>query len=316
MNPIIDAIHDLHQERRKAQRERLYLGASEIGHPCERALWYGFRKVLDPEFSGRILRLFETGHREEERMVAELKAIGCEVLDRDPVTRRQWAIQAYGGHFRGHADGKIRRVPGEDPERWFLLEIKTSNAKRFREVVKHGVAAKRPKHWAQMQVYMGFMGLECALYEVHNKDSDALHAEIVLFDEEAFRELGAKAERIIFSDAPPERIRNDPNYYICRFCDYAPVCHDADAPAVHCRTCTHSTPVDGGWACERFERPALDVCGDHLYIAPLLEQRHGSVVDTDGVTFITFADGTRHGAGGLSSEELADKENTSWPKIA
>lgn len=329
MNAIIDAIHDLHRDRRKRQKPRRYLGASEIGHQCERALWYSFRRALDVIFEPRILRLFETGDREEERMVAELKAIGCEVLDRNPRTRRQWAIEAFGGHFRGHMDGLIRRVPGEDPERWFLLELKTSNAKRFREVVKHGCAAKRPRHYAQMQVYIGFAranwesyGLpgeppESALYVVHNKDSDALHTEIVLFDEWEFAQIGAKATRILEAAEPPERVRDSPEYYLCRFCDFAPICHDANAPEIDCRTCTHSTPDTeaGGWRCDRFARPALEVCGDHLFIAPLLEERHGAVVDTDGVTFITFADGTRHGDGGLSSEEMAAKENTSWPRI-
>ena len=41
------------------------LGASIIGRPCARQLWYSFRNLFDRTFSGRILRLFETGHLEE-----------------------------------------------------------------------------------------------------------------------------------------------------------------------------------------------------------------------------------------------------------
>ena len=49
----------------KRQAHRPHMGASIIGHQCERSVSLTWRWVLTPEFTGRILRLFSTGQREE-----------------------------------------------------------------------------------------------------------------------------------------------------------------------------------------------------------------------------------------------------------
>ena len=56
-------------ERDASEGFRTHLGASLIGTACERALWYDFRWTTKAKFPGRVLRLFETGNREEERLV-------------------------------------------------------------------------------------------------------------------------------------------------------------------------------------------------------------------------------------------------------
>lgn len=60
---------------------RDHLGGSMIGRACEREIWYGFRHATRPNFSGRILRLFNRGHREEERFVAYLRDVGATVYE-------------------------------------------------------------------------------------------------------------------------------------------------------------------------------------------------------------------------------------------
>ena len=44
---------------------RAHLGASLLGHPCDRYLWLMFRWAVIEKFDGRILRLFQRGQREE-----------------------------------------------------------------------------------------------------------------------------------------------------------------------------------------------------------------------------------------------------------
>lgn len=66
---------------------RRYLGASQIGGACNRAAWYSFHWAghsapQDP----RMLRLFDRGHREEQRMIGYLRMIGVEVQEHDPST--------------------------------------------------------------------------------------------------------------------------------------------------------------------------------------------------------------------------------------
>ncbi len=308
---VVEAIYRLHESR--TRRHRGYLGASELGRPCARALWYGFRSAEVVDFEGRLLRLFETGHREEARTVAELREAGYELHDRNPKTRRQFAISAFGGHFRGHLDGLIRGLPTA-PTQWCLLELKTSNKKRFDAMARRGVAAEKPEHYAQMQIYMGFAAQHWgewgvagepprrALYLVVCKDDERMHAEVMPFDEEAFVELGQKAGDIITASEPPPRPWYDPEKWPCMWCDHVDVCHRGRVPVESCKNCIHITPriTDGTWVCERhgYEMPAdaarTNICPDHLFISPLLE-RFGEVVDYDQagkhIDWIEYADG-------------------------
>jgi len=58
---------------------RTHLGASLIGDECERKLWYVFRWVKAEQFSGRLLRLFNRGHKEEPRLIEWIEGIGVKV---------------------------------------------------------------------------------------------------------------------------------------------------------------------------------------------------------------------------------------------
>jgi Uncharacterised protein family UPF0547 len=134
---------------------RDHLGASLIGKHCERALWFDFRWVTPVQFSGRILRLFESGQLEEARLVRNLRATGATVLDRDPETGRQWRVEAHGGHFGGSLDAVAIGLK-EAPKTWHVVEFKTHSTKSFFDLTTKGVAQSKPQHWAQMQIYTGF----------------------------------------------------------------------------------------------------------------------------------------------------------------
>ena len=58
-----------------------------------------------------------------------------------------------------------------------MLEIKTHNAKSCGTLKRQGVQKSKPRHWAQMQTYMGMAQLKRALYFAVNKDTDE-HATI------------------------------------------------------------------------------------------------------------------------------------------
>ncbi len=73
----------------KPQEHRPHMGASLIGHECERYIWNTWRWALKPSFPGRILRLFSSGVREESRLIEELRGIGATVWETDPDTGEQ-----------------------------------------------------------------------------------------------------------------------------------------------------------------------------------------------------------------------------------
>jgi len=296
---------------------RPHLGASLIGHACERYLWMTFRWVDAKKFPGRMLRLFETGQLEEARFVRNLRRIGIEVHDVTP-DGKQWRVSALGGHFGGSMDGAGVGFP-EAPKSWHVLEFKTHNDKSFNDLVKNGVRKAKPQHYAQMQVYMGLTGMERAFYLAVNKNTDELYSERVDFDPVEFAKLKGRAERVINANEPPLRCSNDPSWYVCKMCDFHEHCHGEAAPAVNCRTCAHSTPVmdgDGDWDCDAHGREAWKHvsmrtgCKDHRYIPILLERfaKQKDYVNGD-VVYETeageFANGDPSN-GALSSQEIRD----------
>jgi hypothetical protein len=62
---------------------RWHLGASLIGHECKRYLFYVFRWCFKENFDGRMQRLFNRGHREEERFIEWLEGIDFTVYADD-----------------------------------------------------------------------------------------------------------------------------------------------------------------------------------------------------------------------------------------
>jgi hypothetical protein len=262
-------------EQKAGNGWREHLGASLIGNECERALWYTFRWATKAAHAGQILRLFETGHLEEKRLVDNLRAAGVTVLDVDPESGRQWAVSAIRGHFGGSMDATAIGLH-EAPKTWHLLEFKTHNAKSFADLKKRSLAAAKPSHWSQMQIYMELAGLERGFYLAVCKDTDELYSERVKPDKALALRLLAKAERIIDAPRPLPKISKDPGYYLCHWCDHHAVCHEGVLPPRHCRSCLHSTPVeDGRWACARTEleltREVQQAgCMLHLYIPELV----------------------------------------------
>ena len=284
MNPTVAAIFARH-ERDADDWRRPHLGASIIGRECVRSLWYSFRWLNPPGgismrpvlgFDGRLLRLFERGHREEAWIVEELKALEWEVHDVDE-NGDQWRVSYLGGHFSGSSDGALLGVP-EARKTWHLLEVKTSNAKRFAELRRDGVKVWSSEHYTQMQIYMHGLGLTRALYVCVCKNDDHIHVERVEYDEAFALRVIEKADAVVFSAEPLTRISDDPTWWKCKFCAYRPACHLSDPSNIerNCRTCASSTPLtDGTWRCDHHGIP-LDGdaqragCDAHLFIPALL----------------------------------------------
>ncbi|MBF0178166.1 MAG: oxidoreductase [Magnetococcales bacterium] len=280
--PTVEAIFAAY-ESDNGDGFRPHMGASLIGKECERALWLDFRWAVRSRFGGRMLRLFETGQQEENRLVRNLRRIGVTVLEVDPQTGRQWRVQACGGHFGGSLDAAAIGVI-EAPKTWHVCEFKTHNAASFAELRKEGVQKSKPQHFAQMQIYMHLTGMTRALYLAVNKDTDDLYSERVQADEAEALKLLAKAGRIIHAAYPPVRISGDPDWYQCRMCNHHPLCHGSSWAERNCRTCLHATPTDTGlWSCGPVER-VMTIgeqkagCTAHLYIPDLVP---GEQVDAD-----------------------------------
>ena len=263
-HPTIDAIYD-HYVKTNGDFRRDHLGASIIGKECRRAIWYNFRWAAKPNFEGRMLRLFETGHKQEARLIANLKDIGLTVYDRDPDSGGQIHYEEFGGHFSGSLDAVAKGFP-EAPVAWHCVECKTMNTKTFAQLRLHGVEKVKGVHLAQMQVYMGWSGIDRAFYLVVCKENDQIYQERVYFDNEHFQRLRQKAKDIILFEKPPFKISDSTKNFKCKYCDYQDICFGDSLPEINCRTCAFSSPIENGmWRCGKFKKELspLDQRGIH-----------------------------------------------------
>jgi hypothetical protein len=262
---------------------------SELGNECDRALWYQVRWAAAKEkFTGRMLRLFDTGHREEARIIADLRRIGLEVHDVDPETGKQFTARALAGHVRGKLDGMALGVP-EAPAKWHVVEAKSHNEKSFAKLRKAGAGNLREgkfEHWVQCQMYMHIRGIERCLYSATCKNDDSRWNDRVYYDREFCEHLLTRLERILRMAEPPPRISEKPDFFGCRFCKAKPLCHEGSFARLNCRTCLHSTPEfmgDAAWSCARWAKPLSpdeqrEACPAHLYVPALVP---GEQLDAD-----------------------------------
>ena len=265
-----------HYVAKRKNEHRPHLGGSQIGKECSRALWYQFRWAWTPRFEGRMLRLFETGDREEDRIVRNLRDIGVTVWDRDPDTGRQVRFEACGGHFALSLDGVGEGFP--ESSQPHTLEFKTMNTKNFKALKNKGLQETQPVYWAQCQVGMHLSGMDRCYFFSVCKETDEIYGERVKLDKAEAMKLLAKADSIVFADNPPPRITEDMTDWRCKFCPYWAICHGCKIPEPHCRTCAHATPErDGSWTCAK-EREFGEVCQDHLFI-PQIMPKDWEVID-------------------------------------
>lgn len=263
--PTIGRMIDDYTSKAYDSGHRNHLGASMIGDPCWRKLWYSFRWAAKENYvtsdgidnKGRMMRLFNRGHNEEHRFADWLRGCGFKVRLLDPNTEEQIRISGIGGHFGGSADGVISFVGtslSHLPD--MLLEFKTTSDKYFKALQHNGVKKEKPIHFAQMSCYGAALNFKYALYLAINKNTDEIYTEIVQLDFNHALQLLDKAHIIISSKTPPEKLSLNSAYFACKFCSFQEVCHRGKPMEKNCRTCTKSTPIDNaGWFCAAKQLP-------------------------------------------------------------
>ena len=225
---------------REATPPRTYLGASRLGHACERALQFEFAgapKDEGADFGGQTLRIFEIGHQLEDLAIRWLRAAGLDLYTRkgNRPDGEQFGFSVAGGRIRGHVDGIIAAAPAPlgigVPALW---ECKTMNAKNWRACVKDGVAVAKPVYAAQIALYQAYMegtvpGISAhpALFTAINKDTAELHHELVPFDAGLAQRMSDRGVRILQATDAGEllpRIATNRDFFECRFCPWAARC--------------------------------------------------------------------------------------------
>ena len=133
----------------------------------------------------------------------------ADVAGRTEVEDRPRRVRARRSGAREGEEGFARRDPvGVEPHAGLRRVVRGQQTRgqraclaRFRRdlhvVARNGVEKSKPEHWAQMQLYMHWSGMERAYYLAVNKDTDDLYGERVHYDKEAATRLVAKAQAVV-----------------------------------------------------------------------------------------------------------------------
>ena len=219
-------------EAAQETKQRDYLGASLIGNDCARQIWYQHNGYPKEPFEAKTLMNFADGHRTEDLTAERLRMVdGIELITEDE-HGNQLGFSALDGKFKGHCDGLIRGLL-QAPKTWHIWEAKCSAQKKYTEFKnvkgKHG-EKQTLKNWnanyfAQAQLYMHFAGytrhyLTVAL--AGGREYDSCRTE---YDPLVANRYIERAAKILAATEAPPRIREEKDYYICRWCDFKETCH-------------------------------------------------------------------------------------------
>ncbi len=212
-------------------KTRGYIGASILGHACERRIWLDWNGVSAPvsKTPEEILKTgsreekFDRGRHEEERLIKALQGAGYLIID------RQGAFSVLDGNFQGHIDGIIIDEKGSK----YILEIKSTQEKYFNALVRSGVKKTFATYYLQCQMYMHFFNIPKTLFLAVNKNNGEIY-QVALEANEAVIEIGLKKINKIISHGQdmPATLgdANDvPPKMPCQYCDFVNFCYQQTA---------------------------------------------------------------------------------------
>lgn len=229
-DPTLEAMYREIEKRPRDKRD--YLGASLIGNDCARQIWYQYKGFQGEPFDAETLMNFEDGHRTEELTAERLRLVdGIELITHDE-NGNQFGFSAFGGKFKGHYDGRIRGLI-QAPRAWHIWEGKASSQKKYNEFTrakeKHG-DKNTLKNWnegyyVQAQMYMHYGEIDrhyLTLAYAGGRQYQSCRTE---YDAGLAAQYIDRADKIILTQQPPPKIREEKDYYICRWCDFRKMCH-------------------------------------------------------------------------------------------
>ncbi len=224
VNFLIDAAVSL---ERKKEPPRKYLGASIVGHECDRHVQYQWLAVKGevhaPSFDAQTMRRFDRGNVYEQRAKIWLLDAGFMFVG------LQREISDFDGQFRGHVDGIIAGFyPGASPfELPALWECKCLASKGWKAIEKDGLRKYSPTYFGQVQIYMHYLKLQRCLFTVVNADSMELAHYLIDYSEMEAALIKAKISSVFTATNLGEmlpRCTDDPEYYVCKWCPFREEC--------------------------------------------------------------------------------------------
>jgi hypothetical protein len=141
---------------------------------------------------------------------------------------------AADGMFKGHCDGIIMAGPAIEGMAYpCLWEHKALGSSGWRKLEKDGLQKAYPHYFAQVQIYMAYLGLDenPALFTAVNSDNCEILHILVPFDAEAAQAWSDRAVSVIKATQAGEllpRITDKPTDWRCKMCSHKERCWAQD----------------------------------------------------------------------------------------
>ena len=235
--PVGESIDALVNAALQAERESIpardYLGASRIGEPCARRLCYELMQVpVDngADFSGRMLRVFEAGHRFEEMTIRWLRLAGFDLRTHNR-NGEQFGFSVANGRFRGHIDGVIVDGPKIGVEYPALLEHKAIRSSSWHDWSSAASKRRSRSIWRRCRSTwpISRSSVRCSSPSTRTRSRSATSS--CCFRPPAAQALSDKAVNILRAVEAGEllpRIAASSDFYLCRSCPYARRCWESE----------------------------------------------------------------------------------------
>ncbi len=217
----------------KKEDRRGYIGASEIGRPCARAIWYNYTGASFEPRPYTTLWAAQDGHRTEAVVAEMLRLVPTLNLWTHDKNGKQFGFSAFGGKFQGHADGIIHGLI-QAPKANHVWECKAKNEKSFRAFVKckeaygdkDALRSWSEQYYVQAQCYMKGLKINRHYMTVALAGCRDIATCRTEYDKETADCFFDRAEKIIGAKEAPPRISNKPDFYHCAMCEFKKVCFE------------------------------------------------------------------------------------------
>lgn len=231
IDPTIEKMFEVMEANHAQKAKRDYLGASMIGDPCERKIWYSY-KGTPREPMGRMgIMATEDGHHAEKIMADRLRLVpGIELWTEDE-NGQQFGFKDFEDKFGGHIDGVITGLI-QAPSTPHIWEHKCCNEKKFNEFLKakdqygekNALEAWDVIYFAQAQIYMKRFDLTRHYLTVALAGSRNVASCRTDYQRDRAQSFEQKALRVIKAVEPPARISERKEFYVCKWCAYREEC--------------------------------------------------------------------------------------------
>jgi CRISPR/Cas system-associated exonuclease Cas4 (RecB family) len=231
-DPTLEAMHRAAEARKAEEPQRDYLGASMIGDPCERKVWYTFNGYPRKPIEAKGVYAIEDGYRSEDLVAARLRMVeGIELWTHDE-NGKQFGFMSEDGKRGGHIDGVILGLL-QAPQTPHLWENKAVNEKKFNDLKKliDSVGEKNAlEQWdeiyfVQAQIYMHEFKLDRHYLTVCTPGARDITSCRTEYQPKKYTAIDAKTKRVMNAKTPPVRISEDRAFFRCKWCDFQEVCH-------------------------------------------------------------------------------------------